>query len=365
MLRVAHVLNSPGRGGVPRVVEALIRHTDPARVAPHVFYLKPGPGEDLCGDLDFPRRSASSASKSVAMMDLVVFLERHRIDILHTHSFRPNLYGRMAGAVLRPAGLRIVAHYHNEYDDKWDAKALCLERRLGAITDLGLAVSTAVAGHVAERTGLVCEIAENGIDRVHATGGDRAAGRAALGLAAEDIVVGLVGRVCRQKGTDIFVEAAIPLATEEPRARFVMLGDPEDRALFDRLGARIGAAGLAERIRFLGHREGMADVYAALDVLAAPSRWEGFGLMLAEAMAAGVPVVASRVGGIPAVVGEAGILVPPEDPGALAGALELLLNDSARRAEMAARGRTGSARFDWGCTASRVVQVYRRIMEPA
>ena len=361
MLRVAHVLNSPGRGGVPRVVDALVRHTDHARVAPHVFYLKAGDGPDLMCDLDIPRRAAASTSKAMAMTEVVAFLDRHQIDILHTHSLRPNLYGRMAGAVLRPSGLRIIAHYHNDYSDKWDTETLCLERRLAAVTDAGIAVSTAVAGHVAERVGLVCDLAENGIDRERVTGGNRAMGRSALAVPTAAPLVGLVGRVCHQKGIDTFAKAALDIAKELPSAHFVVIGDTEDKALLARMTTRIADADLGERIRFLGHREDMDNILAALDILAAPSRWEGFGLMLAEAMAAGVPIVASEVGGIPDVLGGAGLLVPHDDPDALARAMTSLLGDSQRRIDMARRGRTQASRFDWSRTASRVCAIYDRV----
>lgn len=359
MLRVAHVLNSPGRGGVPRVVDALIRHTDRSRVAPHAFYLKPGDG--ALGDQDIPSRAAMSASKASAMMELIAFLDQHRIDILHTHSYRPNLFGRMAGAVLRPAGLRIVAHYHNEYDDKWDTASLCAERRLAAMTDIGFAVSTSVASHVAERVGLVCELAENGIDTQRVTGGNRDRGRAALGVSPDHQLVGLVGRVCLQKGIDTFVDAAIRLDASLPQAQFVVLGDIEDAELAARLSCRIHDAGLERRIRLVGHREDMADMFAAFDLVAAPSRWEGFGLMLVEAMAAGVPVVASRVGAIPEVLGEAGAFVPPDDPEMLADAIQSVLHDPKRRAAMIALGHARAMRFDWSRTASRVTQSYERL----
>ena len=363
MLRVAHVLNTPGHGGVPRVVEALIRHTDPSRVAAHVFYLKPGEGP--LGDLDVPVRIATSASKASAMMELIRFLDQHRIDILHTHSFRPNLYGRMAGAVLRPGGLRIVAHYHNDYGDKWDAEALGVERRLATITDTGFAVSKAVAAQVAERVGLDCAVAQNGIDSARVTGGDRERGRAALGLRSDATVVGLVGRVCRQKGIDTFVEAAIRLAGEMPMTDFVVIGDIEDKDLGARLSARIKAADLATRIHFAGFRGEMADVFAALDLLAAPSRWEGFGLMLVEAMAACVPVVASRVGAIPEVLGDAGSLVPPDDPSALAAAIRAILTDASRRAISIERGYVRAAFFDWSRTAAQVMRCYEQMRAAA
>lgn len=361
MLRVAHVLNSPGRGGVPRVVNALVRHTDRGLVAPHVFYMKASDGPDLLDDLDIPSRVTTSTSKATAMTELIAFLDRHRIDILHTHSFRPNLYGRMAGAVLRPSGLKIVAHYHNDYSDKWNAEALCIERKLAAVTDAGIAVSSAVADHVLEHVGTGCELAENGIDRTRVTGGNRALGRAALGVSADARLVGLVGRVCRQKGIDTFVAAAITTALELPDACFVVIGDGEDKDLLIRMTSLLNGAGLADRIQFAGYRDDMADILTALDLLAAPSRWEGFGLMLAEAMAAGVPVIASDVGGMPNVLGGAGLLVPPDDSDALSRAMVASLRDVTHRTEMARLGRVQSYRFDWSQTASRVFNIYEQI----
>ena len=360
-LRVAHVLNSPGCGGVPRVAHALVRHGDPDRVAPHVFYLKRGTGADAFDGMDIPRRTASSDSKAAAMVELVTWLEANRIDILHTHSFRPNLYARMAGAVLRPSGLKVVAHYHNDYSDKWDGDAIALERRLRDVTDGFVAVSDAVARHVADRVSARAEVIDNGIDLERVTGGARAAGRARLALPDDALAIGLVGRICRQKGVDTFVEAAIALAPRFPLARFLVIGEAEDSALAERLECRLAGAGLGDRVHLVGYRQDMADVLAALDILAAPSRWEGFGLCVAEAMAAGLPVVASDVGGIPGVAGGAALLVPPDDPAALAAGLAEVARDPSRRREMALAGRQAALRFDWARSARRLHALYDRI----
>lgn len=365
MLRVAHVLNSPGRGGVPRVAHALVQHCDPGEVASHVFYLKAGaetgPGEDLFDDMDIPRRVAATSSKASAMTELVAFLEQHRIDILHCHSFRPNLYARMAGAVLKPTGLRIVAHYHNDYSDKWSADVLLLEQRLANLTDAGVAVSASVAEQVAARVGLACEVVHNGIDPARVCGGSREIGRASFGFSPDHIVIGLVGRICRQKGVDSFVEAARRVARRLPTARFVIVGDGEDAALTASLEQGIARDRLTDRIRFSGHRSDMATVYAALDLLVAPSRWEGFGLVLVEAMAAGVPVLACRVGGIPAVVGDAAELVATADNDALSDRMLALATCPERRAALAAAGRCQAARFDWRVAADQTTALYRRL----
>ena len=117
-----------------------------------------------------------------------------------------------------------------------------------------------------------------------------------------------------------------------------MTGDGPLRA---ELEARAAQPDLTERVHFLGWRTEMAPIYAALDIFLMPSLWEGFGLVLLEAMAQGVPVVGSAVSAIPEVVadGETGLLVPPRDPVALAEALAALLADPARRAAMGAAGR--------------------------
>jgi len=110
----------------------------------------------------------------------------------------------------------------------------------------------------------------------------------------------------------------------------------------------------------------LLDELARADVLVAPSlRGESFGLVLVEAMAAGVPVVASDIPGYRDVVGAAGVLVPPGDPAALAGALDALLGDEAERARLADAGRREAARFAWPHVAERVLAVYERVLGPA
>ncbi len=335
-------------------------HTDAALVESHVFYLKAGDGLDLFADADVPTGMASGSGRAMALVELAAWLDAHRIDVMHTHSFRPNLYARMAGAVLKPGGLRIVAHYHNDYEDKWHGDVLTLERRLAGITDACVAVSEAVAEHVATRIGARAEVIANGIDHARVAGGSRLSGRRALGLGSGDYVVGLVGRICRQKGVDTFVEAALRLGGDGDGRRFVVVGDEEDAGLVEHLGRRIREAGQVGRIKLVGHRDDMADVLAALDCVAAPSRWEGFGLALAEAMAAGVPVIASEVGGIPFVVGDAACLVPAEGSEALARAISSLQADPARRARMRTAGLARAARFDWSRSAAQLTALYAR-----
>ncbi len=366
---IGMVLNTLGCGGVPEAVLNLCAHLPRDRYTPHLFVLKPGesPTEDHAqsvrfGHTDVPVTvSHSPDGKIGAVAELTEWLTTERMQILHSHSFRPNLYARMAGAICRPSGLRIVAQYHNQYDDKWPpgSAALLLERQLVQVTDAMVAVSGSVRDHVGQALGLEADritVIPNGVaaDKVRPL--DRQTARRQLGLAPPDLAIGLIGRVCRQKGQEDLVEAALILCKHRPEAVVLMIGATEDTALHARLSARITAKGLADRIRFLGHMSDIAPAYAALDILAAPSRWEGFGLMLVEAMAAGLPIIATNVGAIAEVTGGAAQLVPPGDPIALAEAI--LAFDPGARAKASAAGKRRHLAFSWPAAAARLATLY-------
>ena len=171
--------------------------------------------------------------------------------------------------------------------------------------------------------------------------------------------IGFVGRLVPGKRPDVLVEAFSAVADE---AFLVLVGDGAWR---QRIEALVSARVPAERVHvqgFVEHDEVPA-VLASLDVLALPSAYEEMGSVLVEAMAAGVPVVASRVGGIPDVVadGETGLLVPPGDVPAFAAALRRLVADPALRARLGRRARERSAAYSWPSLARRVLALYRSV----
>jgi glycosyltransferase involved in cell wall biosynthesis len=156
--------------------------------------------------------------------------------------------------------------------------------------------------------------------------------RSMLGVDAGDYVVGGIGRLDRQKGWDVLCAAA-PLVRERvPRARLVVVGDGPERRELAELGRRTG-------VSFAGYREHAASLIGGFDVLVVPSRYEGFGLVVVEAMLAGVPVVASAADSLPEVVADAGRVVPVDDPTALAEAIASLAEDRALAAGLVERGR--------------------------
>jgi glycosyltransferase involved in cell wall biosynthesis len=168
-----------------------------------------------------------------------------------------------------------------------------------------------------------------------------------------------VARLEPQKGLDVALRA---LAALPPEAVLVVLGEGPQRAELEVLAAQLG---VTERVRFPGRVGDVAALLRAAELLVHPARWEGFGLALLEAMLCGKPIVASRVSSIPELVadGETGILVPPDDPAALATAVGILLED---RTQATAMGEAGlvraQQRFSVARMAERTVEVYRRAL---
>ena len=189
--------------------------------------------------------------------------------------------------------------------------------------------------------------------------------RASVGAGPGRPLVVSVGRLHPQKGHDTLIDAAGILAKRRPEIRVVIVGDGPSH---DSLARRIQHLGLEEVVALVGSRPSGADVLAVADVVALASRWEGWPLVVAEALQLGRPVVATAVGGIPEMVedGVSGWLVPPGSPDALAGSLEAALADpglAMRRAEVA---RTHfDERYDPENLVEGVESVYRDVLERA
>ena len=179
----------------------------------------------------------------------------------------------------------------------------------------------------------------------------------------EEPLVGVVARLQPEKGVATFLKAAALVSKASPRARFLVVGDGPLR---EELRDLVGRLGVEDRVRFLGYRTEARALIRLLDVLVVPSLTEGSPLIVLEAMAAGVPVVASAVGGVPdqARHGEEGLLVPPGDPEALAGAMDELLRDPRRARRLGAAGRRRTENgFSHETLVRRIEGVYRAVLE--
>ncbi len=241
-----------------------------------------------------------------------------------------------------------------------------LTRWLIARMDAVIATSDRSAAYLQRRATVI----RHGIDtETFAPAADRAALRRALDLPPEAILIGCYGRIRPSKGTDLFVEAMAQVLPRHPDAIALVMGRATDRerAFAARLQERARETGLAERIRFLPEvaTHAIAGHYAALDLYVAPQRWEGFGLTPLEAMASGVPVVATRVGAFEELVvdGRTGALVAPDDAGALAAAIGGALDDPDRLRVQGAEARAHVARaFTLEAEAGALNAVYRDLL---
>jgi len=191
--------------------------------------------------------------------------------------------------------------------------------------------------------------------------------REQLGLADGDRVLAIVSRLTPWKGHRTLLEALPRVAAAHPTVRLLVVGEPafwtSDYA--EELAALAEALGLADRVLFLGRREDVPELLALSEMLVLPSEDEPFGRVIVEAMAMGLPVVATATGGVPEIVvpEETGLLVPPRDPPALAEAVVTLLDDPERSRAMGQAGRERvSGLFDADATARRVQDVYGEIL---
>lgn len=199
-------------------------------------------------------------------------------------------------------------------------------------------------------------------DRFHPPA-DRAEAARELGLDPNRLHVGCFGRIRHQKGTDLFVDAMIELLPRHPQWSAVVAGraTPEHKGFEAGLCERVEKAGLAERILFVGEHTDIERWYRPLSLFIAPQRWEGFGLTPLEAMASGVPVVATDVGAFSELIedGLTGTLIPRDDLGAMIAAAERWMGDATGREEAAGNGlERARERFVLQGEAEQLVSMY-------
>ena len=294
--------------------------------------------------LDVPALGREVGFRDVAALArLWRVIRARRPAILHTHTSKAGFVGRLAARV---AGVPAVIHqphghiFYGYYGPRRTAFYVALERlaarwtdRIVTLTELG------IDEHLARGIGRRAQYrtVPSGVPtaELRAAAPTRGAARVRLGLPDDAFVVVGLGRLVPVKGFDLLLAALPALAAAVPSARVVFVGEGPERAALEAQAVGLGVRG---RVLFTGATPDIAVCLAAADVLAAPSRNEGMGRALVEAMALGVAVVGAEVGGIPAVVadGETGWLVPPGDTAALAAALVELGRDEALCAKLGA-----------------------------
>jgi len=286
----------------------------------------------------------SPVSDRRAWRRLTSLLSDGGYDVVHTHSAKAGALGRLAAE--RAGTPRVVHTFHGFPFHEFQSRArrtayVRIERYLARRTDVFLAVGGAVAAEAVRRGIAVPERVRVINPAIEPSAGPaspaaRAAARGKLGVPIGCKVVGTVGRADYQKAPESFVDAIARLDRDDVYA--VWIGDGPMRKEME---ARAARRGLRNRFLCTGHSDNVPGLLPGLDVFAMASRYEGLPCAVAEAMAAGLPVVATAVNAVPDVVlpGETGLLVSPERPRQLAAAINYLLNEPAEAARMAAAAR--------------------------
>jgi glycosyltransferase involved in cell wall biosynthesis len=271
-------------------------------------------------------RELSPVRDLATLFKLWRLMRQLRPDVVHTHTAKAGFVGRVAAWLARVPVRVHTFHGHVLHGYFGPAKTrlfLWLERLTARLTDRLITISPGLkdelAGvyHVAPAkkfTVVPLGLELTPIPRHQGTF------RAQCGISPDAPLIGIVGRLVPIKNHDLFLAMAVRVRQQRPGARFVVVGDGECRLAIE---TQAEALGLREAVTFTGFLRDLWPVYSDLDVLVISSRNEGTPVSVIEALAAGVPVVATAVGGVPDVLrgGEYGRLVPPDDPGALAAAV--------------------------------------------
>ncbi|MER5813082.1 glycosyltransferase family 4 protein [Streptomyces sp. NPDC002033] len=285
-------------------------------------------------------------------------------DLVHAHGVRA---GMRAALALRGGGrgrVPLVVTWHGGAPEPAGALgrlSRLLERHVARAAAVVLGASSDQVDLARRRGARDARLAAPGVPGGEPGGEpavDAGKTRAELGAVERPLIVA-VGSLVARRGYSVLLDAARAWRVLDPQPLLVIAGEGPLRA---ELARRIEAEGLP--VRLLGRRRDADRLLAAADVAVVPSRWEGRSLLAQEALRAGVALVATEVGGVPELVGEAAVLVPYGDSGALAGAVAALLDDPDRRAELAAAGRAQAATWpSEDDTVAQVLSVYDELME--
>jgi sugar transferase (PEP-CTERM/EpsH1 system associated) len=355
-IRVVHLVRQLDLGGLEVVVWNLVRCMDRERFEPRVICLgERGAIADRFDTIGVPVEALAARGRTEAILRLARRLWRLRPDVLHTHNPTPHLVGAVARRLARVGVLVHTKHGRNYPEVR---RAVLANRWASLNTDAVIPVSEDAAD-VARRVERVparkVQVIRNGIDLT----GFPAANRKALEGDGRAISV---GRLHAVKDQATLLRATRRIVDVRPEFRLALVGDGLERQGLEQLRRELA---LEESVRLAGERNDVGERLSQSDLFMLSSLSEGVSLTLLEAMAAGLPVIATDVGGNREVVahGETGFLVPPGSPEAIASAALSLIDDPARALAM---GRAGRKRieqiFDLGIVVRRYEALYLELL---
>ena len=376
-VRVLHVITRLVVGGAQENTLLTVARLNPARYA---VTLASGPTTGPEGSLEDRIPSGSAFERvpgllrtphpvldPLALARLYGLMRRGRYQIVHTHTTKAGMLGRIAARMARVPVVFHTPHGHafHDYLDRARAEVLRrVERWLARWTDQIVCLTAAERDdHVRLGVGPPerFEVIHSGVDveRFRDARPKVGAKRRELGLPPTGPLVGCVARLVPVKGVHHLLEAVPRIRAAVPEATVVYVGDGPLRADLEH---RAGALGVKETVVFLGLRRDVAEIMPLFDLVVLPSLNEGMGKAAVEAMAAGRPVVGSRISGIQDVIadGETGVLVPPGDPPALAAAVVRCLTDPGLVHSMGQRAQARVESFSVDAMMVKIERLYSR-----
>lgn len=319
-------------------------------------------------DLDVIRREIRPLWDLRGLRQLTRFLRESSYSVVHTHTSKPGVVGRLAAT---RAGVPVIVHtvhgfgFHEESGMLARKAYSVIERAAANWCDRIVTVSefhrnVALGLGIADPEKILA--IPNGVHPARAQSRHtRGEIRSQLGVDDEFVILS-TGRLAEQKGLEYLIRA-LPLLSGSGRSMQVLLAG--DGPLRSELEALASSLGVEDRVQFLGFRDDIGDLLSAADLVALPSLWEGMSISLLEAMAAGKAVVTTTIGSNREVTGDgyAAMLVPPKDPSSLAHAIDALMADDVRRRELGTRaGRTQSERYGMDRMLDAYLDEYERLM---
>jgi glycosyltransferase involved in cell wall biosynthesis len=371
-VKVLQLITRLDRGGAPRIFLKLTRGLKDQGID---CVMASGPSQqpeedprEFSQKFHIPYHSLSHLRRSIApvrdimgLCEIIALIRRERPALLHTHTTKAGMLGRVAGGMTRTRTIHTPhGHLFYGYFGKGIERLyIFLERLAARCCERIITISEDERKEYLKR-GIGNEkkvvTIYNGID-MYRFPGDGKKVRAELRIAQRVPLVGFVGRLNQVKGPHLFVEAAKRIEKALPQAHFIMAGDGTMKEELAKM-----AQG-SPCLHFLGHREDIPDVIAALDLLIIPSLNDGFNLTAVEAMASSKPIVATAVGGLPEVVGGGGILIRPGDTSSMAQEAITLLTSSHLRKEIGVKGRRRvESRFDWDVCLQQTIDIYHQVV---
>jgi len=309
-------------------------------------------------------RSIQPLDDLKAFLALIRIFKHERPHIVHTHTSKAGILGRWAALFANTKIIVHTPHGHVFWGYFNKCKTACfilLERLTAKITDQIITLT-----EQEKQDHLRFRIAPEGKFRVIHSGVDLAAFsdavtkapamREKLGIPPKAIVVGTTGRLTPIKGHKYLLEAAALISRRNTDVFFVFLGDGELATELSQMASSLGIKNMI----FLGWRQDVPEVMSVFDIFVLPSLNEGMGKVLVEAMALGIPIVASDVGGIPDLVthNQNGLLVPPADVEGLIKSIDIFLDDSTKRMEMGERGKGVAAAYSVEMMIDKIDRLY-------